>query len=296
MENKKIEQLSLFSVIISIFAILISIFSLVSIQQEVLPSKFPEIPKNARMISENTYKISTYSKIFGNVNGFIYISKKQKKKAYKPIRRNNHLLCAQPIDPNIKWTTLESYIIDTTNGHNMTDSFVKSTYQAAINEWNQHLSPLKPLSSVTVGTVDGIDLVSPDGKNEVLFGSVEDPSVIAMTIIWSSGNQIVEVDQIYNHDDFLWGDATVNSNLMDFQNIATHEFGHSLGLDDISDPICSDVTMYAYSSTGETKKRSLTSTDIEGIQELYSNNQVQSNGNKNYFSIIMILLILFNYF
>lgn len=69
--------------------------------------------------------------------------------------------------------------------------------------------------------------------------------------------------------DFVWGDATVDATLMDHQNIATHEIGHGVGLADVYDAPCVDVTMYGYSDNGETKKRDLASADITGLQGLY---------------------------
>ena len=56
---------------------------------------------------------------------------------------------------------------------------------------------------------------------------------------------------------------------MDLQNIATHELGHSAGLNDIYSSTCSEVTMYGYSSYGETKKRTLEQPDITGLQKIY---------------------------
>lgn len=58
-------------------------------------------------------------------------------------------------------------------------------------------------------------------------------------------------------------------NVMDLQNIATHELGHGVGLADLYETSCSEVTMYGYSTEGETKKRTLEEPDIIGIQKLY---------------------------
>lgn len=54
-----------------------------------------------------------------------------------------------------------------------------------------------------------------------------------------------------------------------FESIATHELGHSVGLDDLYDGSCSEQTMYGYATEGETKKRTLEAGDIAGVQELY---------------------------
>ncbi|PJA83788.1 MAG: peptidase M10A and M12B matrixin and adamalysin, partial [Candidatus Nealsonbacteria bacterium CG_4_9_14_3_um_filter_37_29] len=55
----------------------------------------------------------------------------------------------------------------------------------------------------------------------------------------------------------------------DLQNIATHELGHGVGLGDVYETACSEVTMYGYSNYGETQKRTLEAPDITGLQTLY---------------------------
>ena len=56
---------------------------------------------------------------------------------------------------------------------------------------------------------------------------------------------------------------------MDLQNIATHELGHAVGMDDIYTDSCSHVTMYGYSYEGDTEKRTLELPDIEGLLRMY---------------------------
>jgi hypothetical protein len=55
----------------------------------------------------------------------------------------------------------------------------------------------------------------------------------------------------------------------DLRNIATHEAGHVVGLDDLYDDSYSELTMYGYASPKETKKISLEAGDIAGAQALY---------------------------
>ena len=69
--------------------------------------------------------------------------------------------------------------------------------------------------------------------------------------------------------DFDWSDSG-EAGKMDFENIATHELGHSVGLDDLYNSGCSAETMYGYASEGETNKRTLELGDITGVSELYS--------------------------
>jgi len=102
-----------------------------------------------------------------------------------------------------------------------------------------------------------------------------------VTIIWGyfTGppqlREIIEFDIMFDTD-FTWGYAGEtsetqlgNTDIMDLQNIATHEFGHGAGLADLYDSRASEETMYGYSTYGETKKRTLYIGDIKGIQKLY---------------------------
>ena len=55
---------------------------------------------------------------------------------------------------------------------------------------------------------------------------------------------------------------------MDFENIATHELGHTVGMGHPSD-YCTEETMFRFASAGETKKQTLEAGDIAGISKLY---------------------------
>lgn len=55
---------------------------------------------------------------------------------------------------------------------------------------------------------------------------------------------------------------------MDFENIAAHEMGHSVGMGHPSGE-CTEETMYSTAALGETKKRDLNDGDIAGVSGLY---------------------------
>jgi hypothetical protein len=95
------------------------------------------------------------------------------------------------------------------------------------------------------------------------------PDTIAQNTIWYwiSTGEIFESD-IQLNTDYSWS-SSGESGKMDVQNIATHELGHALCLDDLYDPADSEKTMYGYASPGETKKRTLHSDDTEGICYIY---------------------------
>jgi hypothetical protein len=69
---------------------------------------------------------------------------------------------------------------------------------------------------------------------------------------------------------YSWGDATATAaQVMDLQNIAVHEFGHSVGLADVYSTSFAENTMYGYANYNQTNKRSLEDADIAGIRKLY---------------------------
>jgi len=111
-----------------------------------------------------------------------------------------------------------------------------------------------------------------DGYNVVSWGDSEPGgSVIAVCWTWyyTATLEIVECD-IEFQNDIIWS-STGEAGKFDIQNIATHEFGHTLLLGDLYDPASehSEKTMYGWSSEGETKKRSLHQDDIDGIRHIY---------------------------
>ena len=159
----------------------------------------------------------------------------------------------------------ENYVINPT-GSGLSSDFVTSAISSAAETWDAKTNA-NLFGSYTVDTNAQVSL---DGKNSVVFGNYPQAGVIGVTSVWRTrkGKQIVEFDVMLDTD-FTWGDANANPALMDVQNIATHELGHALGLDDIYSSGCKDVTMYGYSGNGETSKRTLEQADITGLQQMY---------------------------
>lgn len=175
----------------------------------------------------------------------------------------------------IKWKELPvTYHIDPSNDNGLTVEFVTSAIYESAEEWDSHTSE-ELFNNVYYVIDDGSwDSDAPDGRNELLFGDYPEKNVIAVTIIWGyfygppGQREIVEFDIMFDID-FTWGDATADPTVMDLQNIATHELGHGAGLADLYEDQWSEQTMYGYATHGETKKRTLESGDIAGIQALY---------------------------
>ncbi|TKJ17131.1 hypothetical protein CEE44_01180 [Candidatus Woesearchaeota archaeon B3_Woes] len=172
-----------------------------------------------------------------------------------------------------KWRTIEPYIVNPVNTRGLDGIFVTSNFASDVGKW-ETAAGVEILGDETTGIVDGADLESPDNKNEVYFADVGYENAIAITIVWGifggppPFRELVEWDMIFDDVDFDWGIGEAGK--MDFENIATHELGHSVGLGDLYTSECSEQTMYGYASYGETKKRTLEAGDIAGVQELYS--------------------------
>jgi hypothetical protein len=171
------------------------------------------------------------------------------------------------ISGGVRWTTTPvTYYISTVNMPSLDPSFVLSTITSSSETWDDATGT----ELFYTPTFTNNPVVSGDGVNTVGWGNLQ-PGVIAVTQLWynPATKEIVEFDMILNTY-YAWGDATTATDeVMDLQNIATHEFGHAGGLGDLKPPKDSELTMYAYSDHNEVKKRTLGVGDILGIQKLY---------------------------
>lgn len=181
--------------------------------------------------------------------------------------------CYAFLSKGAKWKTLEPYVVNPSNARELGEAFVTSNLATDIVKW-ETAAGVNILGDEVTGIVDGADLVSPDDKNEVYFADIDSPGAIGVTIVWGifrgppQVRELVEWDQIYDDVDFDWS-SSGEAGKMDFENVATHELGHSVGLDDLYEDRCSEQTMYGYAGYGEIKKRDLEAGDIAGVQALY---------------------------
>ncbi|MBV6343009.1 matrixin family metalloprotease [Candidatus Magnetobacterium casense] len=181
--------------------------------------------------------------------------------------------CYSFLAAGAKWKSVEPYLINPVNAEGLDPALVVSQFSNDVQTWNVVRGTILGAGSATNVSLVA-DTAAPDGKNEVYFGTIDDPGAIAITIVWGvfggpSRNRVLsEWDQVYDQTDFDWSLAGETLK-MDFDDIATHELGHSVGLSDLYNSQCGEQTMYGYATEGETKKRTLETGDKAGVRALY---------------------------
>ena len=114
-------------------------------------------------------------------------------------------------------------------------------------------------SSQTTTTNDAINLV--------LFRNASSGSAIATTYWWSSGSRILDADIVFWDGAFrFFAGSSGCSGGFYIEDIASHEFGHALGLGHSISP---NATMYPSVSSCNTGNRTLDADDIAGARALY---------------------------
>lgn len=168
----------------------------------------------------------------------------------------------------VRWRTLPvSYVLNPTNPQGLDQGFISTAISAGAETWDEATNVELMNGFTTDSTAQyGVQ----DNRNVIAFGDYPQAGVIAVTTVWynTATKSIVEFDMLFDTD-WTWGDASGDSSKMDLQNIATHEFGHTVGLGDVYQDACEAVTMYGYSDYGETDKRTLELPDIQGLVTLY---------------------------
>lgn len=152
----------------------------------------------------------------------------------------------------------------------MTSEQARQAFQAAFDAWSDNSSaPAFTVQSMTTGVVTK---ATANHHTDVLFGRTSG-NALAVTYTWHWSDGTYESDTVMNSN-VSWTNISGNTDgcaettvAYDVQNIATHEFGHIYGLGHPANDRY--ATMYAYGYTGETLKRTLATSDQNGINQLY---------------------------
>ena len=170
-----------------------------------------------------------------------------------------------------QWASPNAVVyISPANHDGLSDDAVITALRAAMDDWmTQGHSPF----TFSYGGRVNDTAAAFDNRNVVLFRNESNGGMIAGTYSWlDASNRLLDSDIIiYDAAGFSFyaSDGSCNSNLGNgvyLHDLATHEFGHMLGLQHSSDPSATMAFGYA---TCSTTPRTLESDDIAGIQALY---------------------------
>jgi hypothetical protein len=233
------------------------------------------IPGNAVQVSDNVFSLGTKNVNGKNLEGFVIVDYKKTNEDIIGSETEDIKIetCYNLFATGAKWKTLEQWIVNPNNIDGLDNNFIFNNIESNIQKWEDSASTDIFGKGITTSDTLSADFITPDNLNEVYFGNIDIPGVIALTVVWGvfSGDpnqrEIYEWDQVYDHTDFDWSN-TGDLSKIDFENIATHELGHAMGLDHPQDT-CTEETMYRFTSYGETKKRTLNNGDINGIRYLH---------------------------
>lgn len=240
------------------------------------------IPQHAVEMAPDIFHIGTAEVDGKSVDGIMVVHRKEGAKPDNPGGGNGGgkgkpggggSKCFAHLAKGAKWRVAEPWVLNPVNGDGLSGSFLLSNTALNIQKWEDAASAnIMGDGSLTASPLVA-DEVSPDNVNEIYFGNISEPGVIAVTITWGifggppRGRELVEMDQVYDEVDFAWS-SSGEAGKMDYENISTHELGHGIGMGHPEDG-CTEETMYRFSTEGETKKRDLNAGDEAGIADLY---------------------------
>ena len=131
------------------------------------------------------------------------------------------------------------------------------------------LNDITNLTSFHLGTTASTIHTYPDGESVVDRGdmaAISCPGALACTMNFMDGTgATIESDQRYNQNTTFSNVGA--SGAYDYQSVATHESGHTIGLGHANSSDA--LTMYYAIGAGETKARSLAKGDVMGMRARY---------------------------
>jgi len=176
--------------------------------------------------------------------------------------------CVNALAPGARWNTPFQWIIDPTNPDGISREMIVDSMWASTNELERFLPADTNIivGQDVFGCSDGVDTNSPDDKNEIEFGYINEPGVLAIMYGWTDdAGTLVSADIIFNLH-FSWGNSSAESGVYDVCNVAAHEIGHAYGLAHTS---TNDATMQPTAALDEIKKRDLLPCERSGLCNIY---------------------------
>jgi Matrixin/Carboxypeptidase regulatory-like domain len=137
-----------------------------------------------------------------------------------------------------KWRAPINYVVNPSHGGNITGT---ETVQAVITDsfakWQNAPNTALPIGTIN-GTTSSTTLSANDNTNVICFtctpsgGFGKDAIAITLTAIETTTGNIVDADMVFNTTtSFITDPVPATDPAESLQTVATHEFGHFLGLD-----------------------------------------------------------------
>jgi hypothetical protein len=163
-----------------------------------------------------------------------------------------------------KWNKSQaSYFVNPAN-HDVAESAAEAAVRAGADAWSTQSNA--SFAWVYAGRTTA-STVSANGKSEVFFRNESNGSTIATTYWWSDASgHLVEADIKFYDGGYKFFTGTSCSAGQFIEDVATHEFGHGLGLNHSS---LSTATMYPTNGACSQNWRTLSADDIAGVEKLY---------------------------
>lgn len=155
------------------------------------------------------------------------------------------------------------YYINTAN-LDVPSSAIESAIRAGADAWQLQSGAsfsfaFAGFSTQTTNTNDGI--------NTVMFRNASSGSTLATTYTWFSGTRLIDADVVFWDAGFqFFTGSTGCTGGFYIEDVATHEFGHALGL---GHSTLDTATMYPSTSTCSQQSRTLDADDITAVLSLY---------------------------
>ena len=192
-----------------------------------------------------------------------------------PVRRGA-TACCSTLSGRLEST--EGYEIEAANDGSFPASTMESVFSDAASTWEAVVGNVFGTQS-SVSESAGLVF---NGRNQIGLGAldIDVPSALAVTGLWmvcpAGGSvsgcgtvlDIIEWDQTYAIAERDWS-VVGASGAYDLPSVAVHEFGHNVGLGDLSAAECSPSTMFGSSGTGVTFRRSLDDETKQCARDLY---------------------------